>query len=85
MVRGGHHGIEVPTVEDIGVALGRAQAADFDVEVEEDTVCCCSRQSKFWVTDPDGRRWEVFHVDQRESGTPGGASSDAAPTGCCPA
>lgn len=85
---GGHYGIEVLAAEDVDGALGRVRAAyadvDVDVDVEADTVCCYSRQTKFWVTDPDGRRWEVFHVGQRESSAPGGTRGDSAPTVCCP-
>lgn len=85
LFRGGHYGVEVPAIEDVDVALARARAAGLGVEVEADTLCCHSRQTKFWVTDPDGRRWEVFHVAERESSAPGGSSGDAAPIACCPA
>ncbi len=62
-----HYGIEVADIEGVGVALRRARAFGLVVEVEADTVCCHSRQSKFWVADPDGRRWEVFYVADRKS------------------
>jgi catechol 2,3-dioxygenase-like lactoylglutathione lyase family enzyme len=29
---------------------------------EKDTTCCYARQDKFWVSDPDGNRWEVYTV-----------------------
>lgn len=82
---GGHYGIEV-LAEDVDVALGRVRAVygEADAAVEADTECCHSRQAKFWVTDPDGRRWEVFHVSHRESSAPGGPRRDWAPTVCCP-
>ncbi len=28
---------------------------------EENTACCYAVQNKFWVSDPDGHRWEVYH------------------------
>ncbi len=80
--RGGHFGIEVSALEDVEAARRRVQAAgaDVDVDVEADTVCCHSRQTKVWVVDPDGRRWEVFHVAERESRALGAMPSAA----CCP-
>lgn len=29
---------------------------------EQNTNCCYSRQDKFWVNDPDGYQWEVYHI-----------------------
>ncbi|NND33378.1 MAG: glyoxalase/bleomycin resistance/dioxygenase family protein, partial [Saprospiraceae bacterium] len=28
---------------------------------EENTACCYAHQNKFWVKDPDGYEWEVYH------------------------
>lgn len=28
---------------------------------EENTNCCYAHQNKFWVNDPDGYEWEVYH------------------------
>ena len=25
--------------------------------------CCYANQSKFWVIDPDGTEWEIYHVN----------------------
>ncbi|HWN91374.1 MAG TPA: glyoxalase/bleomycin resistance/dioxygenase family protein, partial [Verrucomicrobiae bacterium] len=25
--------------------------------------CCHANQDKFWVTDPDGVEWEVYHLN----------------------
>ena len=32
------------------------------LEAEGDVVCCYARQSKHWVTGPDGQRWENYVV-----------------------
>lgn len=60
-----HFGIEVEHPEAVRAAKERVRSRGTEVEVEEGTVCCHSRQDKFWATDPDGRRWEVFAVAER--------------------
>jgi hypothetical protein len=52
----------------------RLEAAGMPTQREDGVECCYSRQTKFWVTDPDGVLWEiyVFHEDVEEHG-------DAAP------
>jgi catechol 2,3-dioxygenase-like lactoylglutathione lyase family enzyme len=81
----GHFGIEVGAIDEVDRAMDRAQAAGLRVEAEADTRCCYSRQTKFWATDPDGRRWEFFYVAEREAGDPQGLSADPMPTAapCC--
>ncbi|WP_258103065.1 ArsI/CadI family heavy metal resistance metalloenzyme [Marinoscillum sp. MHG1-6] len=42
-----------------------------EIELEEQNVACCyAKQNKFWVNDPDGYEWEVYHfiedVEQNE-------------------
>ena len=31
-------------------------------EAEKREDCCYALQEKFWVSDPDGNRWEVYNV-----------------------
>ena len=79
-----HFGIELPTLDDVERWMERARSDGISVEVEEDTRCCYSRQTKFRASDPDGRRWEVFYVAERDaSGTPDLASSSNPITGTC--
>lgn len=65
---GGHYGIEVPFPDCVADFLERCQQGGLRPVVEQETMCCHSRQEKFWVKDPDGRRWEVFYVTQRDLG-----------------
>lgn len=83
--RAGHFGIEVGAPDDVDRAMDRVRAAGLSVEVEADTRCCYSRQTKFWATDPDGRRWEFFYVAERDSGDRAAVSSEALPMAstCC--
>ena len=80
----GHVGIEVPSPDDVGRWMEWVRSDGISVEVEEDTRCCYSRQTTFWASDPDGRRWEVFYVAERDaSGIPDPASSSHRMTGTC--
>ncbi|ADU51562.1 Glyoxalase/bleomycin resistance protein/dioxygenase [Thermaerobacter marianensis DSM 12885] len=71
-----HFGIEVESVTEVRSALERVRDGGLAATVEEDTLCCYSRQDKFWVVDPDGHRWEVFFVSRRH-GSPGKTGHEA--------
>ncbi|NMP23327.1 ArsI/CadI family heavy metal resistance metalloenzyme [Sulfobacillus harzensis] len=75
----GHFGIEVPDPSMVDQALARARKSGLNPEMEANTICCHSRQEKFWVRDPDGYRWEVFWVRERWTAVPDGAPA----CGCC--
>lgn len=64
----GHFGIQVATTDDV-LARKTALEAHYPVETEMSVQCCFARQDKFWATDPDGNRWEVFvfHEDVEEN------------------
>ena len=49
------------------------------VEAPERSECCYALQDKFWLSDPDGNRWEIYTVlEDVETMAPGGAEA------CCP-
>ena len=57
-----HLGLRVGTSGEVDAwkeRLTERGVAGFD---EKDTTCCYARQDKFWVSDPDGNRWEVYTV-----------------------
>ena len=57
-----HLGIRVASTGEVDAWKARVTnrgLASFD---EKDTTCCYARQDKFWVSDPDGNRWEVYTV-----------------------
>ena len=39
------------------------KAAGLPVREEMDTNCCYANQDKFWVRDPDGVEWEIYHLN----------------------
>ena len=48
----------------------RLEAAGIQTKREEGVECCYSKQTKFWVTDPDRTLWELYvlHEDTDEHG-----------------
>jgi arsenate reductase len=43
--------------------LARVKAAGLPVREEMGVDCCHANQDKFWVSDPDGVEWEVYHLN----------------------
>lgn len=57
-----HLGIQLTDTAQVLAASERLQAAGVLTEDEMQTTCCYALQDKVWVEDPDGHRWEFFHV-----------------------
>jgi catechol 2,3-dioxygenase-like lactoylglutathione lyase family enzyme len=57
-----HLGIRVSSTAD--VLRRRADLLEKGLTGEDEigTTCCYARQDKFWVSDPDGNRWEIYAV-----------------------
>ena len=58
-----HVGVQVDSVETVISQLARVKAAGLSVKEEMGVNCCHANQDKFWVKDPDGVEWEVFHLN----------------------
>ena len=74
-----HLGLRVGTtgeVESWKQKLTERGVSGFD---EKDTTCCYARQDKFWVSDPDGNKWEVYTVLEDVE-----VAKDPASTCCAP-
>ena len=57
-----HLGVEVFDDESVDVATKRLQAQGMDHLVEAETTCCYAKANKVWATEPEGLRWEWYHV-----------------------
>ena len=57
-----HLGVERESMEEVSEQADRLETAGVELETEGDVVCCYARQSKHWVTGPDGQRWENYVV-----------------------
>ncbi len=57
-----HLGIRVDSPEQVRQWKGALGVRGLPTEEEKREACCYALQEKFWVTDPDGNRWEVYTV-----------------------
>ena len=57
-----HLGVEVALSDEVEVHQLRLVGEGLLADEEKDTTCCYARQDKFWVTGPDGERWEHYVV-----------------------
>ncbi|MDQ5858539.1 MAG: VOC family protein [Acidobacteriota bacterium] len=57
-----HLGLRVETAGEVEAWKERLTARGVSGFDEKDTTCCYARQDKFWVSDPDGNKWEVYTV-----------------------
>jgi lactoylglutathione lyase len=58
-----HVGVQVDSVETVMAQLARVKGAGLPVVEEMGVNCCHANQDKFWVKDPDGVEWEVYHLN----------------------
>ncbi len=89
-----HLGVELDSTEAVDAALARATEQGFLTAEERGSTCCYATQDKFWVTAPDGERWEHYGVLADSAtfrGEPDAPADDAAhrdparpaPAACC--
>ena len=60
----GHLGFLVESNEALNERLLAVQGHGIDFLEEKEVNCCYAKQDKFWVTDPDGIKWEVYHFHE---------------------
>jgi catechol 2,3-dioxygenase-like lactoylglutathione lyase family enzyme len=59
-----HIGIRLSNSEALIQRQIRLETAGIVTKREEGVECCHSRQTKFWVTDPDGTLWELYIIHE---------------------
>ena len=57
-----HLGVEVASTAEVDTHQARLTDEGFFADEERGTTCCYATQDKFWVTGPDGERWEHYAV-----------------------
>lgn len=57
-----HLGIRVDSPDRVHEWRNLLKGRGLPTEEEKREVCCDALQEKFWVSDPDGNRWEVYAV-----------------------
>ncbi len=55
-----HLGIRVADAAALVEVQARLEAAGMPTQREEGVDCCYSRQTKFWIADPDRNLWEIY-------------------------
>jgi catechol 2,3-dioxygenase-like lactoylglutathione lyase family enzyme len=79
-----HLGLRVSSSREVDAWKERVTARGVASFAEKDTTCCYARQDKFWVSDPDGNRWEVYTVKEDvEAVAPEPASVACCDSSCC--
>ncbi|MGH9365567.1 MAG: ArsI/CadI family heavy metal resistance metalloenzyme [Thermoanaerobaculia bacterium] len=83
-----HFGIRVDSAEQVRQWKAVLTDRGLSTEEEKREACCYALQEKFWVTDPDGNRWEVYTVledieQKAEAGTTCCQPKVEAVTPCC--
>jgi lactoylglutathione lyase len=83
-----HVGVQVDSVETVMAELTRIKGAGLPVVEEMGVNCCHANQDKFWVKDPDGVEWEVYHLNYDLEGDEAEAESRPSlavigATACC--
>src|SRR2546427_1986013 len=77
------------STEAVMVQLQRVKVAGVAVREEMGVNCCHANQDKFWVQDPDGVEWEVYHLNydlEGEANVPASRPNRlpvVEETGCC--
>ncbi len=61
-----HVGLRLRDAQSLVAVQARLEAAGFATEREDGVECCYSKQTKFWVTDPDRTLWEIYHLHDDE-------------------
>ena len=57
-----HLGIRVGSSEEVRRRRSELNGRGLETGEEKREACCYALQDKFWVSDPDGNRWEVYAV-----------------------
>jgi catechol 2,3-dioxygenase-like lactoylglutathione lyase family enzyme len=57
-----HIGLQVDSAEELRQLEAQLKRADRELVSESGITCCYAKGDKYWVTDPQGVAWEVFHT-----------------------
>ena len=80
----GHLGIRVNSQSELDLRKKEVES-QLEIRLEEkNTSCCYAVQNKFWVKDPDGYDWEVYHFLKDDNKLKGDAAENQKElVGCC--
>ncbi len=83
-----HLGVEVESTQQVDAQQARLTDEGFFADEERGTTCCYATQDKFWVSGPDGERWEHYAVladsaTWGENRTEGSDTETVSGAACC--
>jgi len=83
-----HFGIRVDSTEEVKRRRDEMTLRGLAAGAESREACCYALQDKFWLTDPDGNRWEVYTVledleKEKQSATACCQPATEADASCC--
>jgi catechol 2,3-dioxygenase-like lactoylglutathione lyase family enzyme len=58
-----HVGLRLTSSEELVDLQRRLESAGISTQRQEGVECCYAKQTKFWVTDPDGALWELYVLE----------------------
>jgi catechol 2,3-dioxygenase-like lactoylglutathione lyase family enzyme len=58
-----HLGLRMPDSAALVAMQSRLELSGVKSNREEGVECCYAKQTKFWVTDPDGTLWEIYTLE----------------------
>ena len=62
-----HFGLQVKNTRIVQDAYNRLLGDGFKIITEDEAECCYAVQTKLWVADPEGNRWEIFVTTEPDS------------------
>jgi len=57
-----HVGVQVDTTDELVALEANLKRASSSILQESGVTCCYAVSDKYWVTDPQGVAWEVYHT-----------------------
>src|SRR5262245_23434867 len=59
-----HVGLRLTLSDELVELQRRLESAGISTQRQQGVECCYSKQTKFWVTDPDGTLWELYVLEE---------------------
>jgi len=78
-----HLGLRVGSTDEVRKWKSALTERGVTTEEEKTEACCYAVQEKFWLSDPDGNRWEVYTVLEDIEQPKEAASTACCAPGCC--
>jgi catechol 2,3-dioxygenase-like lactoylglutathione lyase family enzyme len=87
-----HLGFELADQATLDRAHDRLEKAGLISVARDTSICCYANQDKFWVTDPNGYEWELYHLledtelkitPKNDCCGPAEAAASKQTSGCC--